>query len=280
MSTKRHTTLHVSIVTYDTPIDMLKIALDSIIVAVNRLQLVKPSISVKITLVNNSEGNSLDLEEFQSLQAKDEVGQLELYLIQGHINVGYGRGQNMAFFSRQSTYHLFMNPDVELEPDCLSEGISYLERHTDVAIASPQAHNYEGEKQFLCKEFPTVWIFFVRGFIPKRFKGIFKKQIKRYEMQNLSEAIPTKEIPIVSGCFMLCRSDIIRKVSGFDPHYFLYFEDFNLSLRVGDISCLAYVPAMRIRHRGGGAAKKGIHHVKLFIRSGCRFFSDHGWKWI
>ena len=116
--------------------------------------------------------------------------------------------------------------------------------------------------------------------MPKNFKKLFYKRLADYEMHELSETTPTKNIPIVSGCFMLCRSGVIESLSGFDPRYFLYFEDFNLSLRVGEISSIAFVPAVRIKHAGGGASKKGIHHIKLFIRSGYRFFSHHGWKWI
>ncbi len=272
--------LHISVVTYDTPLKTLRSTLESVTAAVKELQRVEPSISVSSTLVDNGEDNCIDPGEFKSLQSTFEVATLKLHLMIGHGNVGYGRGQNMAFFAKRSTYHLFMNPDVELDPDCLVEGISYLKTHRDVGIASPNARNYDGEKQFLCKQYPTIFILMVRGFIPKRFRGIFRKQARYYEMQNLSELVPTKRIPIVSGCFMLCRSDIIERVTGFDPQYFLYFEDFNLSLRVGDIASLAYVPTMRIRHAGGYAAKKGMHHVKLFMRSGFRFFSDHGWKWF
>ena len=272
--------LCISVVTYDTPRKTLKSTLCSLIAAVEELQHVAPSISVIITLVNNNEKILIGPEELKHLRANSEGATWKFHLMQGHANVGYGCGQNMAFFAQCSTYHLFMNPDVELEPDCLVEGILFLETHLDVGIASPQARNDDGDKQFLCKQYPTVWIFLIRGFFPKIFRRVFRKQIRYYEMQNLSEAAPTKKIPIVSGCFMLCRSNIIETVSGFDPRYFLYFEDFNLSLRVADISSLAYVPAMRIRHRGGYAAKKGMHHIKLFIKSGYRFFSDHGWRWI
>jgi hypothetical protein len=37
---------------------------------------------------------------------------------------------------------------------------------------------------------------------------------------------------------------------------------------------------MRIIHGGGNAAKKGLKHIGLFVRSGCRFFNSHGWRWF
>ena len=87
-------------------------------------------------------------------------------------------------------------------------------------------------------------------------------------------------MPIISGCFMLCRSEQIRQAKGFDPGFFLYFEDFDLSMRVGRRAKLAFLPDMKIRHSGGNSAHKGAAHIFMFLRSARRFFSLHGWRWI
>ena len=51
-----------------------------------------------------------------------------------------------------------------MEPDCLIRGISYLRANIDAAIVSPYVSNFNGEKQFLCKRYPAVFDFFLRGF--------------------------------------------------------------------------------------------------------------------
>jgi GT2 family glycosyltransferase len=79
---------------------------------------------------------------------------------------------------------------------------------------------------------------------------------------------------------MLCRTAALKAVSGFDEGYFLYFEDFDLSLRIAKIGELAYVPAMRIKHAGGHAARKGRAHIGMFVRSAMRFFNTHGWRFF
>jgi len=58
----------------------------------------------------------------------------------------------------------------------------------------------------------------------------------------------------------------------------MYFEDYDLSLRIGREAGVAYVPEARIVHHGGDAARKGWRHVGWFVRSAWRFFSRHGWK--
>jgi GT2 family glycosyltransferase len=77
---------------------------------------------------------------------------------------------------------------------------------------------------------------------------------------------------------MLCRLVPLQAVGGFSPEYFLYFEDFDLSLRFAGEGQIAYVPAVRITHTGGYAAGKGWRHRRLFLRSAMRFFGRHGWR--
>lgn len=272
--------LHVSIVSYGSSLPLLLSAINSILVSLGPLKCLHSSAAFSITLVDNSDLNELKQENFSSLKEDMARVSCELKLIQGQGNVGYGRGQNLAFNAQHAKYHLFMNPDVELDPECLRAGISYLEKNKDVAIGSPYATDMQGNKQYLCKRYPTVLDLLIRGLAPELNRYIYPERAKRYEIHDLSETEPTKHIPIVSGCFMLCRSKVIREISGFDHKYFLYFEDFNLSLRAGEIASIAYLPAMRIKHTGGNASKKGPAHIKYFLRSAFQFFSTHGWQWL
>jgi GT2 family glycosyltransferase len=88
------------------------------------------------------------------------------------------------------------------------------------------------------------------------------------------------DVVLASGCFMLLRSAAFRAVGGFDERYFLYFEDYDLSMRLAGEGVLRFQPAMAIVHHGGYAASKGWRHIGLFMRSGYRFFSQYGWQWI
>jgi hypothetical protein len=78
---------------------------------------------------------------------------------------------------------------------------------------------------------------------------------------------------------MLCRRAALEQVGGFHPDYFLYFEDFDLSLRLATVTRLAYAPQVRIVHLGGHTARKGWRHIGLFLWAAVRFFRRHGWRW-
>ena len=119
----------------------------------------------------------------------------------------------------------------------------------------------------------------IRGFAPDSIKKRLRFVTDKYELRDIyatNEAV--FNIPIVSGCFMFCRYNTWREVGGFSKHYFMYFEDFDLSLRMGNSSRVAYMPTVKITHLGGQASHKGWRHIAMFMRSALTFFRRNGWK--
>jgi len=236
--------------------------------------------TIPIYLIDNSDENSIEIDSLNIDDERIKFLNIELRLLQGQGNVGYGSAHNLVISKLTSQFHLLLNPDVVLEKEALITGISFLRENPKVALASPYAEDGKGDKQYLCKRYPSVFTFLIRGVFPKFLKKIFTKRLANYEMHDLSEKEPSVDIPITSGCFMLLRSESLAEIGGFDERYFLYFEDFDLSLRLGKKGKLAYLPSMRIQHGGGNAGSKGLNHFKMFARSGIRFFNTYGWRFI
>jgi GT2 family glycosyltransferase len=114
-------------------------------------------------------------------------------------------------------------------------------------------------------------------------KRAFRRRLARYELRDKVGLDPPRDvvgIPALSGAFMLVRRDAIDRSGGFDPRFFLYFEDFDWSVRLAKITRTAYVPSVQVVHHGGEAARKGFAHVRLFVKSGRRFYRKHGWRWF
>ncbi|WP_421235354.1 glycosyltransferase family 2 protein [Aeromonas enteropelogenes] len=193
-------------------------------------------------------------------------------------NIGYGEGHNKCL--SPGDYHLILNPDLEVAPDALQKALEFMEKHPECGLLTPHATWDDGQVQRLCKRYPTVFDLLLRGGAPAFVKRIFQKRLDHYEMADLlNEWDILWDPPIVSGCFMLFRTEVLHKLGGFDPRFFLYFEDFDLSLRAGKISRIAYVPQVKVVHHGGHASRKGWRHIWMFGRSMVTFFNIHGWRW-
>jgi GT2 family glycosyltransferase len=268
------TTLTVSIVTYHSPAALLQQTLASLAAATNFARRTSfAGLDVRVSMIDNAG----DLPD--DVCAPLQPAAIPYEIIRGQGNVGYGCGHNLAIRGSGADYHLVLNPDIDMAPGALAEALGFMERTPDVGLLSPQAVDDGGALQFLCRRYPALIDLFVRGFMPESVRRYFDKRLASYEMRD---AINDRDVvfdpPIVSGCFMLFRTELLHRLSGFDPRYFLYFEDYDLSLRTHKLARVAYVPAVRVLHHGGGAARKGWVHIKMFVASAFRFYNRFGWK--
>ncbi|MDX1605841.1 MAG: glycosyltransferase, partial [Candidatus Competibacterales bacterium] len=178
--------------------------------------------------------------------------------------------------SQVSEYRLILNPDVVMAEDALRQALQFMEQAPECGLLAPAVTTSSGTRQYLCRRLPGIAELLLRGFAPQSWRRRFEKRLHYYEMRDrIGCAITAWDPPLVSGCFMLLRSEVMERTGGFDPGYFLYFEDYDLSLRAAAGSRPVYRPGVRIVHHGGGAAHKGWRHVLLFARSACRFFRRH-----
>ena len=267
-----------SIVVYRSELPILRATVESLLLAIDTACKGGQLQSAAIDLVHNAQASADFTALADALAGKAQAANVAFRLLEGHGNVGYGCGHNLSITQATSDWHLVLNPDVMLSPECLLQGLQFLRDNPSVAALSPAVDDGHGHKQYVCKRYPTVLDFVLRGFAPARVKGWFRQRLAWYEMQDLPETSPSVNIPIISGCFMLFRTEVLHRVGGFDEAYFLYFEDFDLSLRVHAHGLLAYVPAMHIVHLGGHSARKGLRHIGMFARSGMRFYRTHGWR--
>jgi GT2 family glycosyltransferase len=270
--------LSVSIVVFRPDLEELADTLRSLGVAAERAREAGALGRVELWLVDNGGALAAGLEDTLAAALTPFAPWLSVQVLSSHGNVGYGRGHNLAITRAGAGYHLVLNPDVILEADALVEGLRYLESHSEVGLITPRVYDTMGGRQYLCKRYPSVTALALRGFGPAALRRRFGRMLARYEMRDLPDDAPTSPIPIASGCFMLCRREPLGAIGGFSPEYFLYFEDFDLSLRFARQAAIAYVPAVRIRHAGGDAAGKGWAHRGMFIRSAFTFFRRHGWR--
>ncbi|VVD27237.1 glycosyltransferase family 2 protein [Paraburkholderia dioscoreae] len=268
--------LSVSVVVYHPHTEQLVSTLTGLAAACDALHISRPRLPVALYLVDN--GGLPDVSaSLDELRARNVV----CAVITGQGNVGYGRGHNLAIERSASRYHLVLNPDIDLARDALREGLDFFDAHPEAGLITPWIGDEHGAQQFLCRRYPTLLDLFVRGFLPSGMRRLFVRRLARYEMRDRINARDTVwDPPIVSGCFMLFRMTALKQLAGFDARYFLYFEDYDLSLRAHDVTRVVYTPAVRVLHHGGGAARKGSAHIRMFMSSAYKFFNRFGWKWL
>lgn len=278
-------TIDIFIVTFHSDLNVLRKVLHRLSEAVN----ICSNAVFRVTLVDNSHGRDQGVHHepsyFDSLKELVSKSRLAIDLHQSPSNLGFGRANNLAFeFSSKKTpgadYILALNPDAFLSLDSLSRALNIMNEQPDLGVLLPRFLSETNQDLYLAKRYPNVWVLFLRGFAPKFIKKIFQSSIDSYDLKGLPPDQSHLQTVVGSGACFLMRTSIWQQLKGFDPRFFLYFEDYDLTYRAKQITQVAYEPSMEVIHLGGHTAQKGLTHIKYFIQSAEKFFNKNGWKWL
>ncbi len=267
--------LSVSVVTYFPDAELLARTLSSLRRAVLRAIADGALGSARLVLVDHGG------EDPSAFACESLAGAMEWECLAYAGNPGFGAGHNRAIERCNSEFHLVLNPDVDLDEDALANALVWMRQHPEAVALAPEVADFAGQRSYLCRRMPGIRVLLLRAFAPRWLKARCARPLADYEMRDIMNAAGHEAVwdpPLISGCFMLFRTAALHELGGFDARFFLYFEDYDLSLRATKIGRLAYVPSVRIRHAGGATAKKGGQHILFFCRSAWRFFRLHGWR--
>ena len=183
-------------------------------------------------------------------------------------NVGFGRANNQGFSRAKGVYTLILNPDTVLQEDTLEKCISYLLAHPEVGGIGIKG--LDGSGQFLPESkralpTPLVALWKITGL-----SAIFPKSsvFARYHLGHLSPE-ENHEVDILVGCFMMVPTQLLLSVGGFDPQYFMYGEDIDLSYELQKTGHKnIYFSDSQIIHYKGESTKRGsLNYVRMFYKA-------------
>jgi len=199
-----------------------------------------------------------------------------VYRHQPH-NPGFASAHNCAMraaLEQGSAYHFVINPDIRVRPEVLPRMLDYMEQHRDVGLLAPRVHYPDGRLQPLCKLLPEPVELAVRRFLPWLHRSCGARA--RYEM-HASGYDHVMDVPVLSGCFLLLRCETLRRVGLFDERFFLYFEDVDLSRRIGRVARTVYLPEVHVEHGYARASYRNLRLLWHHIVSAIRYFNKWGW---
>ena len=166
-------------------------------------------------------------------------------LLRSERNLGYGRACNLGFREVRSPYVVFMNPDVILRPEALEGLVRHLEAHPKAGAVAPATRLPGGAWQHW-GGLTTPWTILSQALG----RGVRGHRI----LQGGGASFRTDWI---CGAIMLLPSALFRELDGFDPRFFLYFEETDLCRRIGRAGYeLWALGEAEAAHRGSESARQ------------------------
>ncbi|MDP9116126.1 MAG: glycosyltransferase family 2 protein [Actinomycetota bacterium] len=203
-----------------------------------------------------------------------------LRVVETGANLGYGRAANLGVRASTAEFVVVANPDIVWDRGSLDTLIAAALRWPRGAAFGPLIRTPDGAVYPSARALPSL----VRG-IGHAMCGWWwpsNRWTAAYRVE--SEEPRERTAGWLSGSCLLIRRDAFDEVGGFDPGYFMYFEDLDLGQRFGEAGWQnVYVPSAVVCHTGGHATSRNAsvmaaeHH-----RSAWRYLSRQyrGWRWF
>ena len=248
--------ISVSIVTYKTDTDELRLCLNSISSLLVR----------KVYIVDNSRSE----ETAKYCASLDKVEYI------GSDNVGYGAGHNIALrkaIALGVKYHLVLNSDVYFDDEVLSKLVEYMDTNEDIAQVQPNIIYPDGSSQLACRLLPTPLNLVSRRFMPKSWS---EKLNRDFTLADFDRKTPMN-LPYHQGSFMFFRTKCFETVGLFDERFFMYPEDIDITRRMHKHYRTMFWPGVTIVHAHRAASYKSFKMLAIHSYNMIKYFNKWGW---
>ncbi len=183
-------------------------------------------------------------------------------VIKNKKNIGFAAACNQGSCGSTEDFLLFLNPDTRVFENSIDTPIAYinLPENENVGVVGIQLVDENSKIAYTCSRFPSLSIFLAEAL------GINRLAPFRYLTQAMVEWPHDKirYVDQVIGAFFLIRLSTFGVLGGFDPRFFVYFEEVDLSYRAHKLGLKSvYLPEAQAFHAGGGTTNQ-VKASRLF----------------
>ncbi|MGL5051542.1 MAG: glycosyltransferase family 2 protein, partial [Fusobacteriaceae bacterium] len=191
--------------------------------------------------------------------------------IQSGSNLGFGKANNLGYKIATGKNIFLLNTDTLLVNNAIDILYDEISKDSKIGVVGGNlydvdmkpAHSFLKEMYSLKTELGFILN------IPQKIIGALKSQ-KRLDFNYTENII---EVGYITGADMMIKRECIEKVGFFDPDFFMYFEETELTSRIKKIGYkVLSVPQAKIIHLEGKSSKFKEQKIKMFTESKFKYF--------
>jgi GT2 family glycosyltransferase len=199
----------------------------------------------------------------------------EVQLIENGANLGFSKGNNVGIRVCRGEFVLILNPDTIIHEGTLDRLVEFAALHPEAGAFGCRVLNPDGSYQRSARPFPTNW----RCLLAALHLGSLGHLSKAFTSDEYVAwaGNSEREVDWQSGCCVLVRGDVLRRIDGFDEQFVYYYEDVDLCRRVWLAGYpILFTPEATITHLGGQSTKSfPLPFALEKYRNAYRYFYKH-----
>jgi GT2 family glycosyltransferase len=182
------------------------------------------------------------------------------------VNLGFGKGCNAGLAKVTADYTLFLNPDAEIQQEEVQKLIDFMDAHPKAGVCGPLTlvgkDGHDARYQVAGRRMLP------QDILLTLFSATAPKDL---HLPILPDTAPYQTGWVCGAVFMV-RTEVLQKLGGFDPRFFLYWEETDVCKRLEDAGYQVWaVPGAQASHIGGASSPADGSRI-----SGC--ISEHYYK--
>ena len=167
--------------------------------------------------------------------------------IQLNENIGFGRANNEGIKIAEGKYVLCLNPDTLLLNNAIKILYDFMEAHPSAGVC--------GGNLYDCDMKPThsyrMMLPSVMWDLDYKLGEIFAR-LRWGSDREFNYAGKPLKVGYITGADMLMRRDLVNRLGGFSKHFFMYYEECELTYRIKKTGLTVFsVPDAKIQHLEG-----------------------------
>jgi len=200
----------------------------------------------------------------------------QVKFVQSEKNLGFARGNNLAFQHSKGDFILLLNPDTEMLDDSVSTMLNHLKSDPTAGAVGCRLLNSDRTLQWkYIQAFPTI-LNQVLG------ADRLQRMFPRSRLWGLRPLFDYKDRPLeaevlAGSCIMLSRA-VFEEVGRFNDKYYMYGDDVDLCFKVRRAGYgVHYIGSKEIIHHGGtsSAFRRETHFATVMQKEALfKFFQE------
>jgi hypothetical protein len=196
-------------------------------------------------------------------------------VLENQANLGFAKGNNVGIAASRGEYILILNPDTIIHEGSLDKWITFADSRPQAGAFGCRVLNLDGSWQCSARPFPTIWRAWIASLYLRPLA--YLSDIFIADTYTGWKGDTERLVDWQSGCCVMFRGELLKKLGGFDPRFFYHYEEVDLCRRTWEAGySLVYTPDATITHLGGQSVNRFPLRFALETqRNRYRYFHKH-----